>query len=1167
MVKSFIASIVALLAATFGIHHAQTPPSAPTAQHSARYEITVVNDYFADPIKLTAGTRFEAVDGDIFRTNQPITIPGKRDAANGTVTISVVADKAGRNPTGRLSLTGLAASRAMYAHVYAVAATPAAQTASAAAAVNSSNNTTQQFQDLSSAQQTSPVSSQSESQIQSVPRPTTTFTTSSNLQTLIRPTFVSREELTRVFDQFARVVSLLPQVAVTREFVDRQTIRTQDEVGEALDNYLSLSGGTLAGNLTVNGVAGLTDADIPDDITASNYLPLTGGTLLAPLGISSGGTGTSTWLTGSIAFFNGSRLAEDNANLFWDGTNHRLGVGTSSPSVPLEIYGSNSSTNLVTGGGVLAALVNADQTNGNFDSLSYRMINSVGSEVTGTRISGVFNSHVAGAESADLAFLTRNAGTLAERMRLTAGGFLGLGATAPSAQLTISALSGVSAPAWGVTGIALSIPAGTYTDTTSLGTGITGTTLIDIEAPTFAALSPTTYNQVSTLRIAGAPVAGANATFGTSFAFRVASGTTQLNGFVGIGPSTPNAQLQLSGNQSAASWSTNGIRIALGNNQTFTDTSSGSGSTIGTRVADSFQVPIFAFSNGTSTITNAATVYIGGAPTAQASSAIITNPYALFINSGNSRINGSINISTTTSSSATIKNLLTINNSSGGSSGTALPDGITIQDLANGSSWDTTNPFGVVDFSSADVSTVGAGVRARIGTVMQNAAGGLTRLGFFTAPTTAGTMVENMTIAAAGNVGIGTTTPWGRFSLTAADNASAPQFVVASSTAVSLYVGANGFVGIGTTSPNNMLNVSGFTQLDGGLTVNRSGSGTAAFIQQSGTGNIIDFRSGPNLTTQARMTNAGLFGVGTTTPWAQLSASTTSANPALAIQQNSTGAAAVFLGGNVGIASTTPWKTLSVSGTVAFAGLTTDTADAKTLCLTSANEVVANTGSTCITSSQRFKTNITLLDSTSGLAEILKLNPVSFNYKPEIGIQGTQVGFIAEDMQVVDQRLVVLDASGTPFTVRYENLTAILAKAIQEIATISGAFSASLIAWLGDAANGIHDLYAGIMHAHSVQTDELCVADVCITRDQFLRMTQSAAAGEGSASPPPSSSGSGSRVDTIGTEPPMMAASTTDQTDASQPAPAPALDSLEPSVAADTSAAESASSTSDMSPN
>jgi hypothetical protein len=193
--------------------------------------------------------------------------------------------------------------------------------------------------------------------------------------------------------------------------------------------------------------------------------------------------------------------------------------------------------------------------------------------------------------------------------------------------------------------------------------------------------------------------------------------------------------------------------------------------------------------------------------------------------------------------------------------------------------------------------------------------------------------------------------------------------------------------------------------------------------------------------------------------------------------------AAEFLGGNVGIGTTSPWRTFSVNGTVALAGLTGDSADQKVLCLTAGNEVVANTGSSCITSSQRFKNSIQALDATSGLAEVLKLNPVSFNYNDNIGIPGTQVGFIAEQMQQVDPRLVVLDASNNPFTVRYENLTAILAKAIQDIASLSGAFKDSLVAWLGDAGNGIGRLFAG-----EVDTQKLCVGATCVNEQQLAAL-------------------------------------------------------------------------------
>ena len=59
---------------------------------------------------------------------------------------------------------------------------------------------------------------------------------------------------------------------------------------------------------------------------------------------------------------------------------------------------------------------------------------------------------------------------------------------------------------------------------------------------------------------------------------------------------------------------------------------------------------------------------------------------------------------------------------------------------------------------------------------------------------------------------------------------------------------------------------------------------------------------------------------------------------------------------------------------------------------------------------------------------------------------------------------------------RYENLTAILTKAIQEIATISGAFRANLTAFLADATNGIHDLFTDAIHAKNNCASPTCAS-------------------------------------------------------------------------------------------
>lgn len=60
-----------------------------------------------------------------------------------------------------------------------------------------------------------------------------------------------------------------------------------------------------------------------------------------PLGVTNGGTGTATQFTqGSVIFAGASGVySQDNANFFWDDTNNRLGIGTTSPAQQLQLTG------------------------------------------------------------------------------------------------------------------------------------------------------------------------------------------------------------------------------------------------------------------------------------------------------------------------------------------------------------------------------------------------------------------------------------------------------------------------------------------------------------------------------------------------------------------------------------------------------------------------------------------------------------------------------------------------------------------------------------------------------------------------------------------------------------------------------------------------------------
>jgi hypothetical protein len=54
-------------------------------------------------------------------------------------------------------------------------------------------------------------------------------------------------------------------------------------------------------------------------------------------------TANPSGVSGAIQFSNGSAFASDAANLFWDDTNNRLGIGTNTPSSPLSISSTGGS--------------------------------------------------------------------------------------------------------------------------------------------------------------------------------------------------------------------------------------------------------------------------------------------------------------------------------------------------------------------------------------------------------------------------------------------------------------------------------------------------------------------------------------------------------------------------------------------------------------------------------------------------------------------------------------------------------------------------------------------------------------------------------------------------------------------------------------------------------
>ena len=78
-----------------------------------------------------------------------------------------------------------------------------------------------------------------------------------------------------------------------------------------------------------------------------------------------------------------------------------------------------------------------------------------------------------------------------------------------------------------------------------------------------------------------------------------------------------------------------------------------------------------------------------------------------------------------------------------------------------------------------------------------------------------------------------------------------------------------------------------------------------------------------------------------------------------------------------------------------------------------------------MTSSKRFKEEIKPMDKASNA--LFALNPVTFRYRKEIDPAGTtQLGLVAEDVEKVDPNLIVRDKEGKAYSVRYDQVNAML---------------------------------------------------------------------------------------------------------------------------------------------
>src|SRR5437773_6165179 len=156
-----------------------------------------------------------------------------------------------------------------------------------------------------------------------------------------------------------------------------------------------------------------------------------------------------------------------------------------------------------------------------------------------------------------------------------------------------------------------------------------------------------------------------------------------------------------------------------------------------------------------------------------------------------------------------------------------------------------------------------------------------------------------------------------------------------------------------------------------------------------------------------------------------------------ALQGNLTGNGNVALGAGAGILITQGNNNIDIGNLVGVTGdsatIRIDNVQTRTFIagisgipVTGTAVVVDGSGQLGVApSSKRFKEGIRPMDNDS--ETILALKPVTFHYKKEIDPKNTaQFGLVAEEVENVNPDLVVRDEEGKPYSVRYDQVNAML---------------------------------------------------------------------------------------------------------------------------------------------
>lgn len=129
--------------------------------------------------------------------------------------------------------------------------------------------------------------------------------------------------------------------------------------------------------------------------------------------------------------------SRSSGNLYPTTLTDKVGIGTNTPNSLLEVSASDTGTTITAASLSMAEITNTSTTNNSFSDWAFSTLDAGGTRAVSSKIVGVHTSHTTGAVSGNLAFLTNNAGTLSEAMRILANNNVGIGTNNPQSRLHV----------------------------------------------------------------------------------------------------------------------------------------------------------------------------------------------------------------------------------------------------------------------------------------------------------------------------------------------------------------------------------------------------------------------------------------------------------------------------------------------------------------------------------------------------------------------------------------------------------------------------------------------------------------------------------------------------------------------------------------------------------